>query len=101
MTDLEHHRYPIGRFERCAEPVDAGTHAALIDVIEQTPKTIRGLVERLTDARLDTPYRDGGWTIRQVVHHLPDSHMRKALQPMSCYLCSRLHPLVRIVPDCR
>jgi uncharacterized damage-inducible protein DinB len=75
MVDLEQARYPVGRFERCTGPPDAGTRAALVDVIEQTPRTIRGLVERLTDAQLETPYRDGGWTIRQVVHHVPDSHM--------------------------
>jgi hypothetical protein len=75
MVDLEQQRYPIGRFVRSGGPPDAGSRAALVDVIEQTPKAIRGLVERLTDAQLDTPYRDGGWTIRQVVHHVPDSHM--------------------------
>jgi DinB superfamily len=75
MNDLEHDRYPIGRFERCAGPLDAGTRAALIEAIEATPRTIRSLVEGLTEAQLDTPYRAGGWTIRQVVHHVPDSHL--------------------------
>jgi hypothetical protein len=75
MVDLEKERYPVGRFERCAEPFGPGARAALVEVIEQAPRTIRGLVERLTDAQLDTPYRAGGWTIRQVVHHVPDSHI--------------------------
>ena len=49
--------------------------AALTDAIEKTPETFRSLVEPLPDRQLDSPYREGGWTIRQVVHHVPDSHM--------------------------
>ena len=75
MVDLEQQRYPVGRFQRPAEPLDAATRSSLVDEIERTPKIFRALVEGLTDAELDTAYRDGGWTIRQVVHHLPDSHM--------------------------
>jgi hypothetical protein len=75
MADLEHLRYPIGRFARCTEPLDAARRTALIDSIEEAPAIIRSLVQPLTDAVLETPYREGGWTIRQVVHHVPDSHM--------------------------
>lgn len=75
MAALENDRYPIGRFERLRGPLDAAARARLIDTIEKTPATIRSLVERLDDKQLDLPYRDGGWTIRQVVHHVPDSHM--------------------------
>ncbi|HEY3043089.1 MAG TPA: putative metal-dependent hydrolase [Vicinamibacterales bacterium] len=75
MSSLENDRYPIGRFERLAQPLDAAARAGLIQTIEQAPATIRSLVERLDDRQLDTPYRHGGWTIRQVVHHVPDSHM--------------------------
>ena len=75
MTDLEHERYPIGRFERCPHPLNAAQRAPLIDDIERAPARIRELVEPLTDRQLDTPYRRDGWTIRQVVHHVPDSHM--------------------------
>jgi hypothetical protein len=75
MSALENDRYPIGRFERLRGPLDAAVRAGLIDAIEKTPATIRSLVEQLDDRQLDTPYRDGGWTIRQVVHHVPDSHM--------------------------
>ena len=46
-----------------------------IDQIAQAPSKLREAVAGLTDAQLDTPYRPGGWTVRQVVHHLPDSHM--------------------------
>lgn len=75
MPDLENDRYPVGRFERLRGPLDAAARAGLIDTIEKTPAAIRSLVERLDDRQLDSPYRDGGWTIRQVVHHVPDSHM--------------------------
>jgi hypothetical protein len=75
MDPAERARYPIGRFERIRQPLDARMRAALVETIEQTPATIRSLVEPLTNAQLDLPYRAGGWTIRQVVHHVPDSHM--------------------------
>ena len=75
MPDGDNDRYPIGRFERPRGPVDAAARAVLIEQIEAAPATIRSLVEGLDDAQLNTPYRDGGWTIRQVVHHVPDSHM--------------------------
>ncbi|MEO5511401.1 MAG: YfiT family bacillithiol transferase [Longimicrobiales bacterium] len=48
--------------------------AGLIDTIASLPRALRAAVHGLTDAQLDTPYRDGGWTVRQVVHHVPDSH---------------------------
>jgi uncharacterized damage-inducible protein DinB len=67
-------RYPIGRWKR--EPViDAATCAALIDQIEAAPAELASAVRGLTDAQLDTPYRDGGWTPRQIVHHIADSHL--------------------------
>jgi len=46
-----------------------------IDSIAETPARMRDAVKDLNDAQLDTPYRDGGWTVRQVVYHVPDSHM--------------------------
>ncbi len=73
MAD-EKDRYPVGRAPRTA-PADARERVALIEAIDRTPSRIRGLVSGLSDAELETPYRDGGWTIRQVVHHVPDSHM--------------------------
>jgi hypothetical protein len=75
MDDLELLRYPVGRLPRRSTPLDARERADLIAVIEQAPARFRSLVSDLTDAQLDTPYRPGGWTIRQVVHHVPDSHM--------------------------
>jgi uncharacterized damage-inducible protein DinB len=71
MTDL---RYPIGKFELPAAVADAD-RPGLIDQIAALPGEIRRAVAGLGDSQLDTPYRDGGWTVRQVVHHLPDSHL--------------------------
>ncbi len=75
MTDLEQLRYPVGRFQRLTDPLDAAARALLIDTIERTPATYGSLTKGKTDAELDTPYRPQGWTVRQVVHHVPDSHM--------------------------
>lgn len=75
MTDLERRRYPVGREPAETAPLDAAQRAALIDVLEQTPAALRALVDGLADAQLETRYRPEGWTIRQVIHHLADSHM--------------------------
>lgn len=75
MSDVERLRYPVGRAPRETAPMDPPARAELVTILEQTPSTLRNLVEGLSDAALDVPYRPGGWTIRQVVHHLPDSHM--------------------------
>jgi DinB superfamily len=67
-------RYPIGVLEIPAVVTPALRQSA-IDTIAETPAKFRAAVRGLNDAQLDTPYRDGGWTVRQVVHHLPDSHV--------------------------
>lgn len=67
-------RYPIGKFSYTG-PLSADQKKECFDNIEQAPARLREAVRGLTDAQLDTPYRDGGWTVRQVVHHVPDSHM--------------------------
>jgi len=67
-------RYPIGKFERLDRQSDAERHAA-IDAIAEAPRKLRAAISGLTGEQLDTPYRPGGWSVRQVVHHLPDSHM--------------------------
>jgi hypothetical protein len=75
MTDLEQLRYPVGRFERPHGPSSDATRSGHIETIAQTPSIFLSLTKGRTDAELDTPYRPGGWTVRQVVHHVPDSHM--------------------------
>jgi hypothetical protein len=71
MDDL---RFPIGRFARPGTLTDSDRAAAMI-AIESTPANVRAAIAHLSDAQLDTPYRPDGWTLRQVVHHLPDSHL--------------------------
>lgn len=71
MTDLQ---YPIGTYKG----VDASTRekrAELISQLAQIPGKLRLAVETLSPAQLDTPYREGGWTVRQVVHHLADGNL--------------------------
>ncbi len=67
-------RYPIGPFTPPAV-MTADDRERCIAVLEAAPAKLRAVVAGLGDAQLDTPYRDGGWTPRQVVHHLPDSHL--------------------------
>jgi hypothetical protein len=71
---IEDLRYPIGRFHAVV-PVTSELRAASIDAIERFPPRLRDAVAGLTDDQLDTPYRPEGWTVRQVVHHVADSHM--------------------------
>ncbi len=73
MTNLDDLRYPIGRFQPPAASLP-GVRAAHIETLRRLPERLRAAVAGLSDAQLDTPYRDGGWTVRQVVHHLADSH---------------------------
>jgi len=70
MTLLDEFRYPIGRFD----PASPATRKEQIDAIRLLPERLRAAVDGLDDAQLDTPYREGGWTVRQLVHHVGDSH---------------------------
>jgi hypothetical protein len=70
-TDL---RYPIGRFT-WPESVSADQRAQWTAAIERAPMEVRAAVAGLTQAQIDTQYRPGGWTVRQVAHHVPDSHL--------------------------
>jgi len=67
-------RYPIGPF-KAEEDMNDEKRRRFIDQIAETPARLREAIEGLTLEQLDTPYRPGGWTVRQVVHHLPDSHL--------------------------
>jgi len=75
MADL---RYPIGKFQWIApesEEQSARDRTTYIDVLAKLPGQMRTAVQDLRPEQLDTPYRPDGWTVRQVVHHVPDSHL--------------------------
>lgn len=67
--------YPIGRFD-VKQSVAPEARPALIEVIAGAPVRFSMAVSGLDDAQLDTPYRPGGWTVRQTVHHVAESHMQ-------------------------
>ncbi len=67
-------RFPIGKVHFEGSPSE-DQRKKLIDDIGGTPAALRAAVEGLSAQQLDTPYREGGWTVRQVAHHVPDSHM--------------------------
>jgi hypothetical protein len=71
MRDL---RFPIGKFHFEGSPTTQQKEAFLED-IARTPGNMRAAIRGLTETQLDTPYRPEGWTVRQVVHHVPDSHL--------------------------
>src|SRR5215510_4454114 len=77
---VEDLRYPVGKWEIPSGELTAGQRSALIDQIAETPGRLRRAVEDLTDEQLATPYRPGGWTVRQVVHHVPDSHINSYIR---------------------
>ena len=67
-------RYPIGKFEK-PEKITHEDRRGAISAIAEFPEMLRNAVEGLDSAQLNTPYREGGWTVRQLVHHVADSHM--------------------------
>lgn len=71
MTDLS---YPVGKVTYDSD-VTAGKRTAWIRQIAEAPAALRAAIDGLTESQLDTPYRPGGWTVRQLVHHVPDSHL--------------------------
>ena len=75
-------RYPIGPWAS-PEVVNANMLAEALNTLGELPQNLRAAVDDLDDEQLATPYREGGWTVRQVVHHVADSHM-------NCYLRVRL-----------
>ncbi|HUR97982.1 MAG TPA: bacillithiol transferase BstA [Pyrinomonadaceae bacterium] len=67
-------RYPIGKFEQ-SKFIPPAERAASMGVIRDLPRRMLDAVDGLTESQLDTPYREGGWTLRQTVHHVADSHI--------------------------
>lgn len=78
MSDVDSLRYPIGRF--ASAEAGAPARAVLIRQVGELPEQLRVAVAGLGDAQLDTPYREGGWTVRQVVHHVADSHANSVIR---------------------
>jgi hypothetical protein len=72
-------RYPIGPFT-FEGPLTEIQRRHVIDQIEETPARLRGAIEGLSPQQLDTPYRPGGWTVRQAIHHVPDSHLNSYIR---------------------
>jgi hypothetical protein len=72
-------RYPIGKFQP-QESYTAEETDAFITRIEALPAKLEAAIKGMTEQQLDTPYRDGGWTVRQVIHHVPDSHMNSYIR---------------------
>jgi hypothetical protein len=95
MTSLQ---YPIGQLDVPAT-VTPALRAGWIDTIAAAPVRLRAAVAGLQDPQLDTPYRPGGWTVRQVVHHLPDSHLNAYIR---CKLAlTEEHPTVKPYDEAR
>ncbi len=72
-NEIEKFRYPIGKFEKPAN-IEDEVIDEWIETLDQYPRRLRELVSDLNDEQLNTPYRPGGWTVRQLVHHISDSH---------------------------
>lgn len=71
---MENLSFPIGKFTY-GGPVADEQRKAFIEEIAETPARLRAAINGLSEKQLDTPYRPEGWTVRQVVHHVPDSHL--------------------------
>jgi DinB superfamily len=82
LPDLDDLRFPIGRFSPPASSM-SGIRSAHIQTLRLLPERLRAAVKDLSDTQLDTPYRPEGWTVRQVVHHVADSHA-------NCYIRFKL-----------
>jgi hypothetical protein len=81
MTEeaLEKLKYPIGRFN-APESSTQQDRMARIAILENLPSKLDKTLEGFSDVMLDTPYREGGWTVRQLVHHIADSHMNSLIR---------------------
>ena len=93
MPDL---RYPIGPFEATV-PFTAPHRASAIKALAEAPARFRLAVAGLSDAQLDTSYRPGGWTVRQVVHHVADSHIHSYVRTK--FALSEDQPTIKPYPE--
>ncbi len=79
MKSLEEKKYPIGKFDQPEKVSDIEIDQH-IKTLKDFPARLRNLVENWTDDQLDTQYREGGWTVRQLVNHIADSHMNSYIR---------------------
>jgi hypothetical protein len=79
MDNLEHKKYPIGKFE-LSENISDQDLDRYIQTIKDFPSKLKHLVENWSDDQLDTQYREGGWKVRQLIHHLSDSHINSFIR---------------------
>ena len=77
--ELEQWKYPIGRFKYEGE-YDEATRTQYLESIRTLPARLKSITENLSEAQLDQPYRPGGWTIKQLIHHIADSHMNSMIR---------------------
>ncbi|HEU6453551.1 MAG TPA: putative metal-dependent hydrolase [Gemmatimonadaceae bacterium] len=75
MSEIDGLRYPVGRFELGSASRSPEEREQYIRSIETLPRRLRAAVAAFTPERWQTPYRPGGWTVHQLVHHIPDSHL--------------------------
>ncbi|HMS02616.1 MAG TPA: putative metal-dependent hydrolase [Gemmatimonadaceae bacterium] len=94
--DLDHLKYPIGRFTRPANVSD-DARATAVASIAALPSALRAAVSGLSAPQLDTPYRPDGWTVREVVHHVGDSHLN-ALARLNLAL-TETAPVIRVYDE--
>jgi hypothetical protein len=105
-VDLEMLQYPIGRFQWNIEG-SAGRQEEWLRAIAGTPAEVRRVVAGLSEEQLDTPYRPGGWTVRQVAHHYADDHLNSyvrfklALTEEAPAIKAYSEPLWAELPDAR
>lgn len=89
-------RFPIGKYKKPAE-ITSEDRILWINELEELPALLRKALWGLNDKQLDSPYREGGWTLRQVVHHLPDSHLNGFIR-MKLALTED-HPTIKPYPE--
>lgn len=100
MTEEELYqlKYPIGEFIPPIQ-IEKSNIVDFISSIDELPEKIRKAVEGLSDEQLNTPYRPGGWTIRQVVHHIPDSHLNAYIRFK--WALTEVNPIIKAYDEVR